>query len=233
MSVLSPRAYVALTATGDGKGMHSRLEEEIRRRMVEQAKCEVPSGEGDLASRWAAAERSLLRPASDVEDEGRLTFYEWQELQGLRAREKEHAVELQQLQKRLEEAEGPQHLKVKALEQELSCTDQLLVERNQHCRKVELERSNLNAALKKKDQELKDLREELAAAKEQTQVAQKRMAEKDAEAKALQRKCERLERSLKETVVLESCGQQQSKICRSQSGGMLAERPPPIMCLKW
>mmetsp|Transcript_30528 Transcript_30528/g.57155 ORF Transcript_30528/g.57155 Transcript_30528/m.57155 type:complete len:226 (-) Transcript_30528:92-769(-) len=225
MSVLSPRAYAALTSTGDGAGILGRLEQEIRRRAEKE-----PHASGDPIS-WAAAERQLLRPASEA-DEGQLSFYEWQELQGLRAREKDHASEMQLLKKRLEEAEGPQHAKVKALEQELSCTDQLLVERNQHCRKVELANSVANAELKSKEADLRDLRQELAAANERAQAAQKRLAEKEADAKALQKKCERLERCLKETVLLESCSQQQSKLCRSQSGDMLAEKMHQIR-LNW
>ncbi|CAE7944633.1 unnamed protein product, partial [Symbiodinium necroappetens] len=178
----------------------------------------------------------LVRPASAIEDEGRLSFYEWQELQGLREREKDHAAEIQRLQKRLEALAGPQHLKVENLKKELDLTDKLFVERNQHCRKVELEKANVAATLKSKEKEVKDLREELGVATEQAQAAQRCLAEKETENKALQRKCERLERSLKahflrnawegrpeesgtgnqETVVLESCGQQQSKIYRSQ-----------------
>lgn len=198
-----------------------RLQHEIERRLKQDPK-----------SDWASAERQLVRPASAIEDEGRLSFYEWQELQGLREREKDHAAEIQRLQKRLEEAEGPQHLKVENLKKELDLTDKLFVERNQHCRKVELEKANVAATLKSKEKEVKDLREELGVATEQVQAAQRCLAEKEKENKALQRKCERLERSLKETVVLESCGQQQSKIYRSQSGGMLAEKMHQIR-LHW
>jgi len=198
-----------------------RLQHEIERRLKQDPK-----------SDWASAERQLVRPASAIEDEGRLSFYEWQELQGLREREKDHAAEIQRLQKRLEEAEGPQHLKVENLKKELDLTDKLFVERNQHCRKVELEKANVAATLKSKEKEVKDLREELGVATEEVQAAQRRLAEKEKESKALQRKCERLERSLKETVVLESCGQQQSKIYRSQSGGMLAEKMHQIR-LHW
>mmetsp|Transcript_31427 Transcript_31427/g.57000 ORF Transcript_31427/g.57000 Transcript_31427/m.57000 type:complete len:213 (-) Transcript_31427:295-933(-) len=212
MAVLSPRTHDILTNNGEGAGILSRLEAEVRKRAEEEWR---RTG-GTPEVNWTAAERQIvLAPASA----GGLD-----EQRALK-REAELLAELDCLKKQVEEAErkaeGSQiHLKVKSLQKELSETDRLMVERNQRCREVELSMGHIQEKFNAQVLELASRDGALQRAQEELQATR-------AQCQAEKERNKKLEYALKEVLagsqaVIAGCRQRQSKIYRSQSTGTMA-----------
>eukprot|EP00931_Biecheleriopsis_adriatica_P000391 TRINITY_DN100413_c0_g1_i1.p1 TRINITY_DN100413_c0_g1~~TRINITY_DN100413_c0_g1_i1.p1 ORF type:complete len:239 (-),score=61.17 TRINITY_DN100413_c0_g1_i1:110-826(-) len=230
MAVLSPRAYAALTRGGDGAGIVARLEAMVRELAEEEWR---KSGEPDPNINWQNAERQLVLPTGSglLGNEGTACKDELLELQELRRRDAESQAELAALRKRLQEVEGQLHPKIDKLREELACTDRLLVERNQHCREVELASSVAKQTLKHQAEELASTREDLALALSATQAAEDRCRAQEAAHQDLLEKLQKLQKLHKlqctqyalKDAAWERCGQH-SRIFRSKSGGMLATK---------
>lgn len=230
-AVLCPQLYAILTCGGDGSGIVARLEAEVRKRAEEEWR---KSGEPDPDVNWRNAERQLvwLKGSGADAKEGKIPGKdELLELKELRRQDVERQAELAALQKRLQEVESPLHTQIANLQEELACTDRLLVERNQHCREVELANSAVMHKLNLEDSKLASVKEELSTARAAAQAAEERCRSQEAVLQELREQCRalQLQYALKVSTVMEGqdvgldrCGQ--SRIRRSQSGGMLAKK---------
>jgi len=210
-NVLSPRAYAALVAGGDGSGIMARLEAEVRRRAEEQWK---QTGEDDELLNWNLAEKQLVRPtmAGYGQSQGSTAGSQDQE----RSASQEDSLR-RQLEAQRQACQGLQH--------ELAETDQLLVERNQYCREVELRVGELSRKNKLQDEELASKTKALSILQEDGNAMERRCADGDAMVQELMSKNQKLERVLKELCgdfhsveeVMSGCSPQQARLLFSRT----------------
>jgi hypothetical protein len=241
-AVLSPRILNVLTNNGeaiDGVGMLGRLEAEVRRRAEEEWK---RTGETDSSRNWIAAESQLIihsrpeeRPGSTCYNcqgrkrpDGSLSQTDYAELQALRRQNTLLQEELTQLRKQFQALdEDSMAKKMQSFRSELAETDRLLVERNQHCREVELAYAVMNEQFKTQEAALSEVKQKLEA-------SECRNAEKDATIKELALESQQKTLALKEFTslvqgtIFEDCALKESSLNanlkKSKSGGMLAQK---------
>ncbi|CAE8599459.1 unnamed protein product, partial [Polarella glacialis] len=197
------------------------------------------TGETDPAKNWVAAERDTIRPADGGGSQGQSM---WQELQELRRRDAEQREELELLRKQRQDAtEAPSVSvmteKVKSLQEELADTDQLVIQRNQHCRNVELAMAELSENFKAQAGELAGQKPLMFELQRGLDEAEHRCAEKDVALQELTHLCSKQKDSLNElSVMVEGskglqdsisyCGQWQSRMkkAHASSPGLLAQK---------
>lgn len=217
--VLSPRAYAALVAGGDGSGIMARLEAEVRRRAEEEWR---QTGQDDELLNWHLAEKQLVRPAA--------AGYEKVQRSTAVNQDPEHSANQMDLLWRQLEA---QRQACQGLQHELAETDQLLVERNQHCREVELRVGELCRKNRAQEEELAAKTKALAILQEDGNAMERRCMEADAKVHELTAKNQKLEMALKELCgdllgveeLMSGCSQQQATLLFSRTAPGLRQKP--------
>lgn len=216
--VLSPRAYAALVAGGDGSGIMARLEAEVRRRAEEEWR---QTGQDDELLNWHLAEKQLVRPAA--------AGYGQSQESTAGSRDQEHQASQMGLLWRQLEA---QRQAFQGVQRELAETDQLLVERNQHCREVELRAGELCQKNRAQEDELAAKTKALAILQEGSAAMERRCMEADAKVNELTAKNQKLERALKELCgdllsseeLMSGCSQQQATLLFSRTAPGLRQK---------
>eukprot|EP00930_Biecheleria_cincta_P049415 TRINITY_DN34623_c0_g1_i1.p1 TRINITY_DN34623_c0_g1~~TRINITY_DN34623_c0_g1_i1.p1 ORF type:complete len:227 (+),score=59.94 TRINITY_DN34623_c0_g1_i1:84-764(+) len=207
-SVLSPRAYAALVAGGDGSGIMARLEAEVRRRAEEEWR---RTGEDDELLNWHLAEKQLVRPRCGQSQESTAG-----------SQDLEHPASQENLLWRQLEA---QRQAFRGLQHELAETDKLLVERNQYCREVELRMGELSRKHQLQEEELASKNKALAILQEDGNAMERRCVDADAKVQELTAKNQKLERALQELCgdlhsveeLMSGCSQQQARLLFSST----------------
>lgn len=210
-SILSPRAYAALVAGGDGSGIMARLEAEVRRRAEEQWR---QTGEDDELLNWHLAEKQLVRPTTAGCGQSQGSTASSQDQQHSASQEN---LLWRQLEAQRQVCQGLQH--------ELAETDQLLVERNQYCREVELRVGELSRKNKLQDEELASKTKALSILQEDGNAMERRYVEADAKVQELTAKNQMFERALKELCgdlhnveeLMSGCSPQQARLLFSRT----------------